>query len=80
MRNVAVRTGKNPKKIEPLVPVDLVVDHSVQIDYFRREDALDLNMKLEFDRNRERYQFMNGECRPSILSVSCLRDSVSCIR
>ena len=36
MRNVAVRTGKNPKKIEPLVPVDLVVDHSVQIDYFRR--------------------------------------------
>ena len=58
MRNVAVRTGKNPKKIEPLVPVDLVVDHSVQIDYFRREDALDLNMKLEFDRNRERYQFM----------------------
>ncbi len=58
MRNVAVRTGKNPKQIEPLVPVDLVVDHSVQIDYFRREDALDLNMKLEFDRNRERYQFM----------------------
>lgn len=58
MRNVAVRTGKNPKKIEPLVPVDLVVDHSVQIDYFRREDALDLNMKLEFDRNKERYQFM----------------------
>ena len=58
MRNVAVRTGKNPKKIEPLVPVDLVVDHSVQIDYFRRNDALDLNMKLEFSRNRERYQFM----------------------
>ncbi len=58
MRNVAVRTGKNPKQIEPLVPVDLVVDHSVQIDYFRRNDALDLNMKLEFDRNRERYQFM----------------------
>lgn len=58
MRNVAVRTGKNPKQIEPLVPVDLVVDHSVQIDYFRRGDALDLNMKLEFDRNRERYQFM----------------------
>lgn len=58
MRNVAVQTGKNPKKIEPLVPVDLVVDHSVQIDHFRRNDALDLNMKLEFDRNRERYQFM----------------------
>ncbi|GLU33188.1 aconitate hydratase AcnA [Trinickia caryophylli] len=58
MRGVAQRTGKNPKVIEPLVPVDLVVDHSVQIDYFRRKDALDLNMKLEFQRNNERYQFM----------------------
>ncbi|TAM52219.1 MAG: aconitate hydratase AcnA [Paraburkholderia sp.] len=58
MRGVAKRTGKNPKTIEPLVPVDLVVDHSVQIDYFRRKDALDLNMKLEFQRNNERYQFM----------------------
>lgn len=58
MRNVAARTGKDPKKIEPLVPVDLVVDHSVQIDYFRRSDAVDLNMKLEFSRNKERYQFM----------------------
>ncbi|MCA8056702.1 aconitate hydratase AcnA [Burkholderia cepacia] len=58
MRGVAERTGKNPKKIEPLVPVDLVVDHSVQIDYFRQKDALDLNMKLEFQRNNERYQFM----------------------
>ena len=60
MRGVAERTGKNPKKIEPLVPVDLVVDHSVQIDYFRQKDALDLNMKLEFQRNNERYQFMKG--------------------
>ncbi|MGN6315364.1 aconitate hydratase AcnA [Trinickia sp.] len=58
MRGVAQRTGKNPKTIEPLVPVDLVVDHSVQIDYFRQKDALDLNMKLEFQRNNERYQFM----------------------
>ncbi|SDV47691.1 aconitate hydratase AcnA [Chitinasiproducens palmae] len=58
MRGVANRMGRNPKAIEPLVPVDLVVDHSVQIDYFRREDALDLNMKLEFSRNKERYQFM----------------------
>ena len=46
MRNVAQGLGKNPKMIEPLVPVDLVVDHSVMIDYFRRPDALDLNMKL----------------------------------
>jgi aconitate hydratase len=58
MRGVAKQVGKDPKAIEPLVPVDLVVDHSVQIDYFRRKDALDLNMKLEFQRNNERYQFM----------------------
>ncbi|ALS62475.1 aconitate hydratase AcnA [Pandoraea norimbergensis] len=58
MRNVAERQGKNPKRIEPLVPVDLVVDHSVQIDHFREKKALDLNMKLEFQRNNERYQFM----------------------
>jgi aconitate hydratase len=58
MRNVAAAMGKNPKTIEPLVPVDLVVDHSVMIDYYRRPDALDLNMKLEFERNNERYQFM----------------------
>ena len=58
MRSTAVRLGKNPKKIEPLVPVDLVVDHSVMIDYYGRKNALDLNMKLEFLRNRERYEFM----------------------
>ena len=58
MRNVAKDMGKNPKVIEPLVPVDLVVDHSVMIDYYRRPDALDLNMKLEFKRNNERYEFM----------------------
>src|SRR5689334_1326940 len=58
MRGVAQRAGKNPKSIEPLVPVDLVVDHSVQIDHFREPNALDLNMKLEFQRNNERYQFM----------------------
>ena len=58
MRGVASKMGKNPKNIEPLVPVDLVVDHSVQIDHFREKDALDLNMKLEFKRNNERYQFM----------------------
>ncbi|WP_150625858.1 aconitate hydratase AcnA [Pandoraea captiosa] len=58
MRNVAERQGANPKRIEPLVPVDLVVDHSVTIDHFREKKALDLNMKLEFERNNERYQFM----------------------
>ena len=58
MRNVAERMGKDPKRIEPLVPVDLVVDHSVMIDHFGGKKALDLNMKLEFQRNQERYQFM----------------------
>jgi len=58
MRGVADKMGKNPKLIEPLVPVDLVVDHSVQIDNYGSKNALDLNMKLEFQRNQERYQFM----------------------
>src|SRR5687767_4618609 len=58
MRSVAQQMGKNPKLIEPLVPVDLVVDHSVQIDHYGTRNALDLNMKLEFKRNEERYQFM----------------------
>jgi aconitate hydratase len=58
MRNVAADMGKNPKTIEPLVPVDLVVDHSVMIDHFGKKEALDLNMKLEFQRNQERYEFM----------------------
>ena len=58
MRSVAARMGRNPKVVEPLVPVDLVVDHSVHIDHYGTKDALDLNMKLEFQRNGERYQFM----------------------
>jgi aconitate hydratase len=58
MRNVADEMGKDAKTIEPLVPVDLVVDHSIMIDYFGTKKALDLNMKLEFTRNLERYQFM----------------------
>ena len=58
MRNVAASMGKNPKTIEPLVPVDLVVDHSVMIDHYGGKDSLDLNMQLEFQRNRERYEFM----------------------
>ena len=58
MRSVAVKLGKDPKCIEPLVPVDLVVDHSIMVDYYGTKNALDLNMKLEFQRNNERYQFM----------------------
>jgi aconitate hydratase len=58
MRNVAIEQGKNPRRIEPLVPVDLVVDHSVMVDHYGTKDSLDLNMKLEFKRNNERYEFM----------------------
>ena len=58
MRSVALKLGKNPKSIEPLVPVDLVVDHSIMVDYFGKKNSIDLNMKLEFQRNRERYEFM----------------------
>src|SRR5438132_2238907 len=58
MRSVAHRLRKDPKVVEPLVPVDLVVDHSIQIDHYGVKNALDLNMKLEFKRNQERYTFM----------------------
>jgi len=58
MRGVAQKMGKNPKVVEPLVPVDLVVDHSVQIDSYGTKGALEKNMQLEFQRNQERYQFM----------------------
>ena len=58
MRSTAQRLGQDPKKVEPLVPVDLVGDHSVMIDFYGKQNALDLNMKLEFQRNRERYEFM----------------------
>src|SRR5260370_3253790 len=58
MRSVMRRLGGDPKIIEPLVPVDLVVDHSVQVDFFGSAQALQLNLELEFKRNRERYQLL----------------------
>src|SRR5450759_2068030 len=58
MRDAAAKMGKDPKIIEPLVPVNLVVDHSVQVDHYNSPDALKLNMELEFERNAERYKFM----------------------
>jgi aconitate hydratase len=58
MRDAAAKLGKNPKIIEPLVPVNLVVDHSVQIDSYNNPNALKINMELEFERNTERYRFM----------------------
>jgi aconitate hydratase len=58
MRSAVARLGKNPKIIEPLVPVDLVVDHSVQVDFAGTAEALRRNLEIEFQRNRERYQFL----------------------
>src|SRR6266481_723923 len=58
MRSAVKRLGGDPKIIEPLVPVDLVVDHSVQVDFFGSAEALRLNLEMEFRRNRERYQFL----------------------
>ena len=58
MRGATSRMGKDPCIIEPLVPVDLVVDHSVQIDSYGKPDALQMNMEKEFTRNRERYEFL----------------------
>ena len=58
MRAAAKRLGGDPKKISPLIPVDLVIDHSVQVDYFNQANALLLNSKVEFERNRERYEFL----------------------
>jgi aconitate hydratase len=58
MRSAVARLGGDPKKINPLVPVDLVIDHSVQVDFFATPDALQCNADLEFQRNRERYEFL----------------------
>jgi aconitate hydratase len=58
MRSTVARLGRDPKMIEPLVPVDLVVDHSVQVDFFGSAQALQLNLDLEFKRNRERYMLL----------------------
>jgi aconitate hydratase len=58
MRSAAARLGRKPGVVEPLVPVDLVVDHSIMVDHYGTPDSIDLNMKLEFQRNRERYEFL----------------------
>lgn len=58
MRSAMQRLGGNPRKINPLIPVDLVIDHSVQVDRFGSSSALQLNVDLEFLRNQERYQFL----------------------
>ena len=58
MRDAMADLGGDPSSIEPLVPVDLVIDHSIQVDAFARPDAFDLNAALELERNLERYEFL----------------------
>jgi aconitate hydratase len=58
MRAAVARLGGDPKKVNPLVPVDLVIDHSVQVDFFATSDAAQRNTEIEFQRNRERYEFL----------------------
>jgi aconitate hydratase len=58
MREAMKRLGGNPSKINPQIPCDLVIDHSVQVDFFGTADALERNETVEFERNKERYQFL----------------------
>jgi aconitate hydratase len=58
MRSAVARLGGDPKRVNPVVPVDLVIDHSVQVDFFASPDALQRNTEMEFHRNRERYEFL----------------------
>jgi aconitate hydratase len=69
MRAAVEKLGGNPQIIEPLVPVDLVIDHSVQVDYSNRSNALQLNMETEFERNHSRYQFLKW-CKQAFTSFS----------
>lgn len=59
MRSAMARLGGDPQKINPVIPVDLVIDHSVQVDFFASPDALQRNAEIEFLRNRERYEFLH---------------------
>ena len=58
MRSAMKRAGGDPQRINPLVPVDLIIDHSIQVDYYGTADALEKNVQMEFQRNRERYEFL----------------------
>jgi len=80
MRSAVARLGKEPKMIEPLVPVDLVVDHSVQVDYFGTPEAMGKNLEMEFRRNRERYQFLKWGMQALIRSKWCRPALGSCTR
>jgi aconitate hydratase len=80
MRSAVERLPRDPGVIEPLVPVALVVDHSVQVDQWGTPDALRTNMEIEFRRNRARYEFLKWGMQAFDGSRSCRRGSASCTR
>ena len=60
MRDAMAKNGGDPEKINPLIPTDLVIDHSVQVDSFGKKNSLEINLNLEYNRNQERYELING--------------------
>jgi len=67
--SAVARMGRSPEIIEPLVPVNLVIDHSVQVDFANQADAFKLNLEMEFKRNRSRYEFLKWCIGPSRVSM-----------
>ena len=65
MRSAVARLGGDPQQVNPVVPVDLVIDHSVQVDFFASPEALQRNTEIEFQRNRERYEFLKWLTKPA---------------
>ncbi len=80
MRDAMIKLGGDPNKINPIQPVDLVIDHSVQVDEYGTSTAFKNNATLEFERNRERYAFLDGDSRHLKISVSFHRIPVSFIK
>ena len=80
MRDAMVSLGGDPKKINPLSPAELVIDHSVQVDVFGESDALARNAEIEFERNQERYASCAGARKRWTTSRWCRRAPASCTR
>ena len=80
MRAAMAKAGGDPEKLNPLSPVDLVIDHSVMVDHFATDDAFEENVEIEMQRNGERYQFYAGDNRPLIISALYRRVRVFVIR
>ena len=80
MRDAMVQLGGDPQKINPLVPVHLIIDHSVMVDEFGNPRAFEKNVEFEYERNGERYEFLKWEARHSTISRSSRRAPASATR